>query len=45
VTYADEVYCYFNNDAGANAVANAKTLAQLLDAVPATALAAGAGHK
>jgi len=41
--YVDEVCCCFNNDARANAIANAKTLARLVDAAPATACAANAG--
>jgi uncharacterized protein YecE (DUF72 family) len=38
----DEVYCYFNNDARANAIANATTLARLVDSASSAALAAGA---
>jgi uncharacterized protein YecE (DUF72 family) len=40
----DEVYCYFNNDAQAHAVTNAKTLARLVDAAPTAVLATGPGR-
>jgi uncharacterized protein YecE (DUF72 family) len=41
----DEVYAYFNNDASANAIGNANTLARLVNSKPTAAIAAGAGRE